>query len=90
MSVGTSHIPAKEATARLSAVEQLDDRPIQMHINFGKRFSKVARKEDDKVVVILLKAFAVLGLSEEKVDELMSSIAEEAAQVLAHQEDPKA
>ncbi len=85
MSVGTSHIPAKEATARLSAVEQLDDRPIQMSIHFEDKFNKIAYKEDERLVVTLLKTFAALGLSDDRVDELMGIIALDADQVLAHQ-----
>ena len=93
MSGGAGSISADKARTHLAAIEQAGENikvmPMQMNINFGEKFSEIACKEDEKTVVTLLKAFAVLGLSDEKVNEVMGLIAEEAAQVLAHQESPK-
>ncbi len=88
---GSATISAEKARTHLTAIEGagIKEVPLQMRLDFGEKFSEIACKEDEKLVVTLLKVFAALGLSDEKVNEVMGVIAEEAAQVLSHQEKPK-
>lgn len=88
MSTHSAAINKDKAALHLADIDE-DTGSVQMNIDFGDKFSEVANKEDEKTVVGLLKAFAALGLSDVKVNEVMASIAEEAPSVAYHQSPAK-
>lgn len=58
----------------------------QLHIDFGDRFSEVAWKETDRVVLGILKGLAILGLDEAEANAVMSTIARYAPDIAGHAE----
>jgi len=56
----------------------------QLHLDFSERFADISWKEADRAVVAIIKGLIALGLDEQQVDFIMSTIGDYAPCVAGH------